>query len=249
MVGEAPRSAWLVVQDLVQQHPRRAAKGQLAGQHLVEDHAEAVDVAAAVDAVAFALACSGSYRRACREPGRRSSWLHLAGFALGEAEVHQPCVAVLVEHDVGGLDVAMDDAHFVRVLQRIGDCGHQLRDLAQRPPFFREQVSQRDAFDEFANQEGQAGRLSHLVDGYDRRMPQLSDAGASRRNRSLSLALVNWPARGILIATTRSSSGSRALVNVAERARSDDLDQLVSSQSLLDFSGITVDRHGFHRRR
>ena len=51
-VVEAARRPRLVVQHLVQQHPRGAAERQLAGQQLVEDHAQAVDVAAAIDLVA-----------------------------------------------------------------------------------------------------------------------------------------------------------------------------------------------------
>ena len=42
------RCFWLLMQNLVQQHPLVAAEGQLTGDQLVKNHAEAVDVAAAV---------------------------------------------------------------------------------------------------------------------------------------------------------------------------------------------------------
>ena len=51
-----------------------------------------------------------------------------AGARLGgrQAEVAEPGVAVVVEPDVGGLQVAVDDAARVRVLERAGDVGGDL---------------------------------------------------------------------------------------------------------------------------
>ena len=45
----------------------------------------------------------------------------LAGDDLGQTEVENLGVAALSDEDVGGLDVAMDDAFGVRRIQRIGD--------------------------------------------------------------------------------------------------------------------------------
>jgi hypothetical protein len=70
----------------MQQHPRRAAKGQLASQHLVENHAGAGDIVAAIDVVSLA---EGLLRA---HVGRGAEALNLRGHrafaavALGEAQ-------------------------------------------------------------------------------------------------------------------------------------------------------------------
>ena len=67
---ELSRAGRLVVDHLVNQHPRVAAERQLAGQQLKQNHAERVHVAAAVGRVGFA------FRLLRRHVGRRAQ--HLA---------------------------------------------------------------------------------------------------------------------------------------------------------------------------
>ena len=77
------------MQHLVQEHPLAAPERQLAGQQLVEDHPQAVHVAAAVDLVRLAAGLLGAH------VGRRAQHLaierhrDLARVPLGQAEVHQ----------------------------------------------------------------------------------------------------------------------------------------------------------------
>ena len=54
---------------------------------------------------------------------------HLLRDDFGHAEVGDLGGAVLMHHDVGGLDIAMDDAFFVRVIERRG---HLPQDAEQR---------------------------------------------------------------------------------------------------------------------
>ena len=109
----------------MQEHPGGAAEGKLAGQHLVEDDPQAVDVAPPVD---LAVLAAGLLRR---HVGGGAQHLavdgdgDLAGLALGQAEVHQVGLAVLVDHDVLGLDVTMDHAVLVGIMEGVGKGGRQ----------------------------------------------------------------------------------------------------------------------------
>ena len=134
MVGQAPRATGLVVQYLVQQHPRRAAERQLAREQLIENHSQAVDVRAAVDAVRLALGLLRAHVRRRAEDLAVDGHRYVCGLPLGQAEVHQLRLTVFIEHDVGGLDVPMDNAHLVGVLQCVRDGGDELRRLAGRRP-------------------------------------------------------------------------------------------------------------------
>ena len=82
-----------------------------AGQHVVEDKAERVDVGAVIDSLALRLlgrhvlerAHDGTQRR------RRAGCTHRAR----DAEIHDQRAAVGRDHDVLGLEIAVHDADFV----------------------------------------------------------------------------------------------------------------------------------------
>ena len=91
-----------------------ALKRQLAGEHFIEHYADGIDVGLAVGYVASRLLRSDIMHRADRLIG------HGAGRLVREArdaEVGHLDGAVLKQHDVLRLDVAVDDAALVRVLQ------------------------------------------------------------------------------------------------------------------------------------
>ena len=94
-------------------HVVAAAVGRVAGQHLVHDDAEAVDVGALVDLLAEDLLGRHVFRRA--DDVARLRELRVAALrGGGDAEVHDLEQPRVVDQDVRGLQVAMDDALLVR---------------------------------------------------------------------------------------------------------------------------------------
>ncbi len=84
-------------------------EGLLAGEHLVEHGAEREDVRAMVDAAAGGL-LGGKVARGAQHHAR----LGKAGITqLGDAEIHHLDGAAVGDHQVGGLQVAVDDACLV----------------------------------------------------------------------------------------------------------------------------------------
>ena len=144
------------------EHPRVAAERQLAGEQLEQNHAQRIDVAAAIGRVGFALGLLG------RHVGRRAQDLavhrdgHFADFAAGQAEVHEVRLAVAVDHDVGRLQVAVDDALLVGVVQGVGDFRAQLGRLAAGQLLAGEPVAQRHAADEVADDVDRSRRRGRL---------------------------------------------------------------------------------------
>ena len=90
----------------------------LARQQLEEDRPQRIDVGAPVGGVALPLGLFG------RHVGRRAKNLSLHGhrdlarFPLGESEIGDVRLARAVDQDVAGLQVAMNDALLMGVMQR-----------------------------------------------------------------------------------------------------------------------------------
>ena len=109
-------------------HRGVAREGRFAGEQLVEQAAGRVQVAAGVDDLAAGLlgrqVLGGAHHGVGLGDGRRGV-LHGAG----DAEVHHLHRARRGQHDVAGLDVPVDDAGAVGVLQRVQDAGDDLHGL------------------------------------------------------------------------------------------------------------------------
>ena len=95
-----------------------AIERHAAREHLVEDDAQGVQVRASVDRLALRLL--GRQVRGRAEDGRGLGQ-RLAARGAGDAEVHDLHVARGRDHDVAGLDVAVDDPALVREGEARGD--------------------------------------------------------------------------------------------------------------------------------
>ncbi len=155
----------LVVDDLVQQGGDVLAQERpLAGQHFEEDDTQREDVGAGVD-----LALENLLRRHVGRCGRGGSGPgdvdRLYG---GDAEVHQVGLARFVQEDVVGLDVAVDDAALVGVVEGPQDRHGQVRDLLDAELAARVQAAAEAAAGDVLHDDvSLPGLPSDLVDGGD----------------------------------------------------------------------------------
>ena len=109
----------------------------------------------------------------------------VSGGAVGEAgdaEVHQlgPRLPVLGDLHVLRLDVAVDDAARVGVVERLAEVGADLADLAVAERAVVGEPGQGRALDQLGDEQGVAVLLAHLVEG--------DDAGVVEPRRRLGLA-------------------------------------------------------------
>jgi hypothetical protein len=89
----------------------------LARQHFVKDQTERVDVGAGIRRSAFPLLRRHISRRAHDHSFSGDRWI---SFERRQAEIQDLC-ADFGQHDVAGLQIAVDDALLVRFRQRRGD--------------------------------------------------------------------------------------------------------------------------------
>ena len=180
MTVQLSRSGRVVLHHLLQEHPDIAAKRLLAGQHFEEERAQRVDVAPTVRVM------TGSLGLLRRHVGGRSDDLaverhrYLARLAFRQTEIHQMRFPRRVDHDVTRLQIAMDDACFVRVVQRLGDLHTQEGRFVRAQTRFREHFIKRLSLDEIANNIRSLVVRSHFSHVDDVRMPKLG-----RRTRLL----------------------------------------------------------------
>ena len=159
------------------------------GQHLVQQAAERPDVAALVDGLSARLLGAhvrrGSHDRALLS--RRAQLLGSSGVReadvagrlrrggildLAQAEIEHLDAPIRGEFDVGGLEVAMDDALRVGFFERLGDLQGNLTGgpRLERSPL--QSLLQRLALDQLENQEGAPVDDLDSVDRCDVRVAQ-----------------------------------------------------------------------------
>ena len=152
-----------------------------------------------------------------------------ARLAARQAEIHQVRLAVAVHHDVGRLEVAVDDALLVGMVQGVGDFRAQLGRLAAGELLAGEPVAQRDAADEIADDVDRVAVAADFVDADDVGMAQLGGRAGLAEEFLLFL--------GRHAALARNLDGHRAvellvagLPHAAEAADAKPLDQLEAAQ-------------------
>jgi hypothetical protein len=168
-VVDLPRRPRLGGGDQLQQFvPGVGPERRPPGEQLVEDDAEAVDVGTAVHAVALAAGLLRAH--VGWRAGIAGALAHVL-FPQGQAEVGHVRPAGRVQQDVAGLDVAVDDALAVGVVQRLGDRGCQFRGHGRRGPVVADQPGEGAALDEPGHDEaGIFGGAAGVVDGDDVRV-------------------------------------------------------------------------------
>ena len=225
-IVELAQALRLVVENLVQQHPEVAAEGELAGEQFVEDDTEAVHVAAAVDLARLTGRLLRAHVRRCAYDRPILSDPNVSGVALGEAEVHQARPANAVQHHIGRLDVTVDDAALMGVIERFGKSGRDLAALAEGQPTGRHAVAERDAFYQFAGHERLAVHPPGIEESNDMWMLQTGDI------HGLTQEAVDFG--GIVVEVARQLEGNEAIqlrvagtIDAAKSAAAEQPEQLI----------------------
>ena len=181
---------------------RLALEGLPPGGHLVEDRAERELVRAEVHGAAGGLLGrhvahrpehGAGLRARDRRRHVRPAPVGLRLDQLGEAEVQDLQVAVARQHQVLGLQVAVDDAVRVRAGEGARRLRGELEELAQRQRLLRERLAQRAALHELHRDVERAGLVADVEHRHDVRVVE------RRRGAGLALeALAAVLARGEL---------------------------------------------------
>jgi len=127
-------------------HGVGAGEGELTGEHFIEDDADGIDVGPAIAALAFDLLGRDVIGGA--DGGGEVGVSEAAGGCVaGYAEVDELDVVVVVDHDVFRLEVAVNDAIGMDVLERIENADGDVDGALLRDAAFSEDVAEEAAGD------------------------------------------------------------------------------------------------------
>ena len=116
--------------------------------------------------------CSSLSSLSCSVAVAPSARRELRWATLAETEVQNFGVAALGDEEIGGLDVAMDDAGFVCGIEGVGDFDGEREDGVEIERALGDAMLQRLAIEKFHGDEGLAVLVVNFVDGADVGMVQ-----------------------------------------------------------------------------
>ena len=146
------------------------------GQQFVENHAQAEDVGSPIDPVPFATSLLGTHvRRSSSDPATLAEIL----FPERKTEVGNERLARGIDQDVGGLDVPVDQAPCMSVMQGFGDRRHQSRRFVKTGACFLDPRGKIAPLDELGDDEAETiVGAPHVVNRHDMGMVEAgNDAG------------------------------------------------------------------------
>ncbi len=162
-----------IAHDALREHFRRraAAKRQRAGQHLEEDQAERIEIAASVDGIGARLFGREIFRRADDDAADRDAG---RSRRARDAEIGDARFAVFGHQHVRGFQVAVDDAALMRGRKAERELAHDLDRIFGRQDAFRiEQPLQRLARHEIHADQPDLAMPHEIVDAHDVRARHL----------------------------------------------------------------------------
>ncbi len=160
----------------------RTGKGGLAGEHLIEQAPERVDIAPPVQLrLARGLLGAHIVRSAQREPGLRQAVSAVPDHGAGDAEVgHERMTGG--EQDIPGREIAVHDTSGMGVALRVGDLGRESNRVVQRQRRFpADPVPQGLPFHVRHGEPQELAGLAGVVQRKDVRVGQAGDDSISRR--------------------------------------------------------------------
>ena len=147
----------------------RVRDGRRAGEHLVQDRAKGPDIRSRRDRVTE----QALRRRVAERPDHRRGRRQVAIRRIhqrGDPEIDQVDRPVIVDQDVAGLDIAMDDPVVVRDGERVGDDAGDRDRLARGQRTAGDAFVERPALDEVHDQRRRVRVLDQLARPDDRRV-------------------------------------------------------------------------------
>ena len=169
---ESRRGDRVVVNDLADGVDWRLAhEGRTAGEHLVEDRTQGVDVGRRPDVLRLPARLLGGHvaGRAHDLTGRGLLAVRFQPF--GQTEVGDLGHAVGGEEDVAWLEIAMDDPGLMGGVDGSSQRGHQFGPRSSRLGRARKSIVETAAFEQLERHERQAVYFADIINLQDVRMP------------------------------------------------------------------------------